>query len=85
MGCYTNKGGLASHCHGDITIARGEYLVKEEMIRKEMEGRNDSHCLFFLLLAFVFCKELYSIEIFVCLLLLLSSFIGADYRTSELV
>jgi len=71
--------GLASHYHGDFIIVRGKYLIKEEKIRKEMEGRNDSHYLLLLLLIFAFYKELYSLGIFVCLFLLLSSsFIGAD-------
>jgi len=59
----SNKGGLASHCHGDFTIAREKYLVKEIKIRKGRKGRNDSQCLFFLLLAFVFYKKLYSLGI----------------------
>jgi len=32
---------LASHCHGGFTTAREEYLVKEEKIRKRIEGMND--------------------------------------------
>ena len=36
----SNKGGLASHRHGSFTIAKEKYLVKEEKIRKGMEGRN---------------------------------------------
>ena len=69
-----NKGGLASHCHGDFTIAKGKYLVKEIKIRKGMKERNDSQCLFFLLLVFVFYKKLYSLGI----LSSSSSFINAD-------
>jgi len=80
VGCQVpNKWGFACHCHGDFIIVRGKYLVKGEKIRKGMEGRNGSHCLLFLFLAFAFYKELYSVGIFVCLLLLLSSsFMGAD-------
>ena len=65
-------------CHGDFTVVRGEYLVKGKKIRKGMEGRNDSQCLFLLLLAFALYKELYSLGIFMCIFLFLSSFIGAD-------
>ena len=80
VGCQVpNKGGLVSHCHGGFTITSGKYLVKGEKIRKGMEGRNDSHCLLLLLLAFAFYKKLYSVEIVVCLLFLLSSsFIGVN-------
>jgi len=60
---FLTKGGLASHCQGGFTIARGKYLVKGEKIRKGMKGRNDSHYLLLLLLAFAFYKELYSIGI----------------------
>jgi len=61
-----------------------EYLVNGEKIRKGMEGRNDSHCVLFLLLAFAFYKELYFVGIFVSSSSSssssssLSSFIGAN-------
>jgi len=60
---FPTKGVLASHCHGNFTLARGEYLVKGEKIRKEIEGNNDSQCLFLFLLVFVFYKELYFLGI----------------------
>ena len=74
-----NKVGLTSHCHGGFIITRGEYSIKGEKTRKEMEGRNDSGRLFLLLLAFVFYKKLYSFGISMCLFLFFfsSSFIGA--------
>ena len=74
----SQEGGLVSHCHGDFTIGRGEYLVKEKKIRKGKKGRNVSQCLLLLLLPFAFYKELYSLRTFVCFFILLSSsFIGA--------
>ena len=75
---FPTKECLASHCHEGFTIARGKYLVKGEKIRKGMEGRNDSHCLLFILLAFAFYEKLHSVGISMCLFLLSSSFIGAD-------
>jgi len=56
-----------------------EIFSKGGKMKKGMEGRNDCQCLLLLLLAFPFGKELYSLEIFVCIFLLLSSsFIGAN-------
>jgi len=72
VGCQVlSKRGLTSHYHESFIIAREKYLVKRRKIRKGMEGMNDSQCLFFLLLVFVFYKELYFLIITMCLFLFL--------------